>query len=383
MFFMVTYGSLCLISFLNHFGSDPSYRPTFRSRWYISLLGFLVSLWLMFKINWGYALLAIFAMILIYTAISWTHKDRKGLESIFRGAIIQLNKRLQVYLQKSNRLKKSEEWRPAAICISGSTFQRDEAFYLMEWIAHKYGFATYIHLIQGYYSKQTHEEAAKMLNKLVEKADKRRNNVYVDTLISPSYTSAIAQTIQLPGISGMDNNMMVFEYDKANPSDLDQIIDNYNLVKAGKYDVCILGSSHKRFNYKNGIHVWIRSFDYENSNLMILLSYIISGHPDWKKGKIRIFEICREEDLEKNRNYLVELLKTGRIPITEKNIQIIRKDEKVSSKVLINQHSADAGLTIIGFRAEHVRLHGAALFADYDNIGEVLFVNSHRQKEIM
>jgi amino acid transporter len=382
MFFMVTYGSICLISFLNHFGSDPSYRPTFRSRWYISLLGFLVSLWLMFKINWGYAFLAIFAMILIYTAISWYHKDRKGLESIFRGAIIQLNKRLQVYLQKSGRLKKSEEWRPAAICISGSTFQRDEAFFLMEWIAHKYGFATYIHLIQGYYSKQTQEEAAKMLNKLVEKADKRRNNVYVDTLISPSYTSAIAQTIQLPGISGMDNNMMVFEYDKAIPSDLDQIIDNYNLVKAGNYDVCILGSSHKRFNYKNGIHVWIRSFDYENSNLMILLSYIISGHPDWKKGKIKIFEICREEDLEKNRNYLVELLKTGRIPITEKNIQIIKKDEKVSSKVLINQHSADAGLTIIGFRAEHVRLHGTALFADYDNIGEVLFVNSHRQKEI-
>ena len=31
MFFMVTYGSLCLISFLNHFGSSPSYRPSFKS----------------------------------------------------------------------------------------------------------------------------------------------------------------------------------------------------------------------------------------------------------------------------------------------------------------------------------------------------------------
>ena len=40
MFFMVTYGTLCLISFLNHFGSSPSYRPSFKSRWYISLLGF-------------------------------------------------------------------------------------------------------------------------------------------------------------------------------------------------------------------------------------------------------------------------------------------------------------------------------------------------------
>jgi amino acid transporter len=35
MFFLITYGSLCLISFLNHFGSPPSYRPRFKSKWYL------------------------------------------------------------------------------------------------------------------------------------------------------------------------------------------------------------------------------------------------------------------------------------------------------------------------------------------------------------
>ena len=382
MFFMVTYGSLCLISFLNHFGSDPSYRPTFRSRWYISLTGFLISFWLMFKINWIYALLAISLMILIYIGISRVHKERGGLQSIFRGAIIQLNRKLQVYLQKSTRIKKTEEWRPSAVCISRASFLRDEAFQLMEWIAYKYGFSTYIHLIEGYYSKQTHEEAAKVLDKLIAKTDKRKNNVYVDTMISPSYTSAIAQTVQLPGISGMDNNMMVFEFDKSNPVELDQIIDNFKLVKAGNYDVCVLGSSHRRANFKNGIHVWIRSFDYQNSNLMILLSYIISGHPDWHRSKIRIFDICREDELEQDRKNLVELVKTGRIPITEQNIQIIKKDENISSKVIINQHSADAGLCIIGFRAEHLKHYGADIFNGYEQVGDILFVNSHRQKEI-
>ena len=39
MFFMVTYGALCAVSFLEHFASNPSYRPTFHSRWYLSLLG--------------------------------------------------------------------------------------------------------------------------------------------------------------------------------------------------------------------------------------------------------------------------------------------------------------------------------------------------------
>ncbi len=382
MFFMVTYGALCLISFLNHFGSDPSYRPTFKSRWYLSLLGFLMSFWLMFKINWVYAFVAIASMIVIYLLISRYHKNRKGLQSIFRGAIIQLNRKLQVYLQKSTRIKKSEEWRPAVVCISGASFIREEAFYLLEWIAHKYGFGTYIHLIEGYYSRQTHNEAQNMLDKLIEKAEARKNNVYIDTLISPSYTSAIAQTIQLPGISGMDNNMMLFEFDKTRESEIEQIIDNIKLVKAGNYDVCILGSSHKRFNFKEGIHVWIRSFDYQNSNLMILLSYIISSHPDWAKGKIKIFDIVNEEEVDQVRENMLELVKTGRIPITEKNIQIIRKDENVSSKKLISEHSSQAGLCIIGFRAEHVKAYGTDLFMGYDLIGDVLFVNSHRQKEI-
>ncbi|MEZ4950772.1 MAG: amino acid permease [Saprospiraceae bacterium] len=55
MFFMVTYGSLCLISFLQHFAADPSYRPKFKSKWYFSLFGALACFGLMFFMNAGYA----------------------------------------------------------------------------------------------------------------------------------------------------------------------------------------------------------------------------------------------------------------------------------------------------------------------------------------
>ena len=66
MFFMVTYGAICLISFLEHFSGDPSYRPTFKSRWYISLLGAVLSVWLMFKMNTSYAVLSILLMTAFY-----------------------------------------------------------------------------------------------------------------------------------------------------------------------------------------------------------------------------------------------------------------------------------------------------------------------------
>ena len=44
MFFMVTYGAICTVSFLEHFAADPSYRPAFRSRWYFSGFGAVISM---------------------------------------------------------------------------------------------------------------------------------------------------------------------------------------------------------------------------------------------------------------------------------------------------------------------------------------------------
>ncbi|HKK11655.1 MAG TPA: amino acid permease, partial [Flavobacteriaceae bacterium] len=66
MFFMVTYGALCLISFMQHFAADPSYRPSFKSKWYLSLLGAIMCIYLMFKINTTYAMAAIAFKTLLY-----------------------------------------------------------------------------------------------------------------------------------------------------------------------------------------------------------------------------------------------------------------------------------------------------------------------------
>lgn len=379
MFFMVTYGALCLISFLNHFGSSPSYRPSFRSKWFVSLIGFVISVWVMFMINPMYALLATVFISLIYLMINIYHKQRNGLETIFSNALFQLNRNLQVYLQKTRKRKNESEWRPSAICVSEDSFKRDAAFKLLNWISFRYGFGTYIHLLRGYFSKASSEDATSDMERLIKHFKTTSNHVYVDTMISPSYTSAIAQSIQLPGISGMENNMVILEFEKAHPDNLKAIVENFSLVHSGSFDVCILGSSPNSINFKEGIHVWLKATDEENANLMIMLSYIILGHPDWAKSNIKIFEICKpgmEEEVQKN---LDKLVADGRLPINTKNIEIITEQENISPKSVINERSAHAGLTLIGFREEHLKHQGREIFLGYDHLGDVLFVNSHKQ----
>ena len=382
MFFLITYGTLCLISFLNHFGSPPSYRPRFRSKWYFSLAGFLLSVWVMFMINPFYTLIATVIIVVVYLIIEHSNKDQKGLVNIFQGAIFQLNRRLQIFMQKQQTDMDKEEWRPSAICISPHSFTREKVLDLMRWISHQHGFGTYFHFIEGYYGKQTHLESQEILKELIDSLKERISTLYIDTMISPSYTSAIAQVIQSPSISGMENNMVVFEYDKNRPDELSRILENINLVQAGDFDICIFGSCKTPIKFRNGIHVWIRTTDEKNTNLMILLGYIIMAHPDWKRSYIKIFNISTDCQSEEVKRELEDLIATGRLPITLTNIEIITMSEYQSFGEAVAAHSHNAGLTIIGFH-EYIIKHGNIdYFTEFDGIGDVLFVNAIQSKEI-
>ncbi|MGB4293930.1 MAG: hypothetical protein WBJ37_13745 [Bacteroidales bacterium] len=383
MFFLVTYGSLCMISFLNHFGSSPSYRPSFKSKWFISLAGVVMALWAMFKIDTLYAALSIIVMSGVYFFIHYYHRDREGLESLFANALFQINRNLQVYLQREKSKKRLKEWRPSAICISKDSFNRQNAFKLLSWISFRYGFGTYLHWIEGYYSKATNNQACEELSKLIQLYETAHQHVYVDTIISPSYTAALVQAIQVPGISGMENNMVIFEYDKENPENLPEIIENIGLVKAGNFDICILASSSKVTNYKNGIHIWINHNEPENASLLILMGFIILGHPDWKKSNISVFMTCRQGDYVATRQQLTELVITGRLPITLKNIEIIEEEPGVTTRNLINEKSSLAAMVMTGFNITALKHDGESLFNGYDNTGTMLFVNSRNQKEIV
>jgi len=165
--------------------------------------------------------------------------------------------------------------------------------------------------------------------------------------------------------------MVIFEYDKDNPENLEEIVENIGLLRAGNFDVCLLASSRKDFIFKNGIHIWINSSESENSSLLILLSFIISGHPDWKKTNIKIFEICQPERYEETKKGLSELVRTGRLPITEQNIEIILEKPGLSQKKLINEKSSNAALTMIGLKHSW-----ESTLTCYDELGTVLFVTS-------
>jgi len=382
MFFMVTYGAICLISLLEHFSADPSYRPTFRSRWYISLLGAVLSFWLMFKMNATYALTSVIFMALIYIYISKYNTSRGGIIKLFKGVLFQLSRQLQIFVRKKEYNSADDHWRPFAICISDITLQNRDAFDFMRWISHKYGFGTHMHFIEGYLNKESHLQSQKTLTKLHRLAEGSKSKVYLDTIISPSYTSAIAQVIQLASISGKGHNLIVLEFERGKKEKLEQIIKNHHLLTATDLDVCILSSTYRSFGYYREIHIWISADDYQDSNLEILLGYILLGHENWKDATIKIFSIYTEGTIENQKERLLNLIQKGRLPISPSNVNLIERDPSVAVKLIINEHSASADFTLIGFDEEVLERQGTEYFEGYDKLGNILFVNSMNKKEI-
>jgi hypothetical protein len=323
-------------------------------------------------------------MALLYLTIARFNPDRGGLARIFKGAIFQISRQLQVFLQKSSRQGEDdgESWRPALVCMSTSSFSRLDALELMRWISHRFGFGTYIHFIKGYLSRSTLQQSRTVHKRLIHLADVSASNIYMDTLINPSYTQAVSLVAQLPGISGKENNLILFEFDKSAPEQLDAIVENYTLVAAADFDVCILGTSERGFGYCQEIHIWVTPTDYDNAGLMILLSYIILGHPDWKNGQMKLFAIFPEDEIEEQKEKMLSLIRSGRLPISAKNVELIVRKPGAKRRAIIEERSRDADLTVLGFVGQQIRHEKADFFKGYDGLHNLLFINSTHEIEL-
>ncbi|MBD3236253.1 MAG: amino acid permease, partial [Candidatus Eisenbacteria bacterium] len=198
MFFMITYGSLCAVSFLEHFAGNPSYRPTFRTQWYLSLLGALACLVMMFQMQPVYAAAAIVVMALIYSGLRRSRREERDLSAVLRGVLHQLTRHLQVLSQKRRVPRDAANWRPSLVAISPHSLDRLAAFEMLRWISHYYGFGTYIHYIQGPLNLENSRDAREVLARLIDQTEASHAGIYVDTIIAPSFRTAVAQIVQIP-----------------------------------------------------------------------------------------------------------------------------------------------------------------------------------------
>jgi hypothetical protein len=382
MFFMVTYGALCAISFLQHFAALPSYRPSFRSRWYVSLLGAFMSLFLMFQMDPLFALLALVVMVALYLGIRSGQSGRGDLAAMFQGVITQATRHSHIQLQRSAR-SLSDEWRPSVIMISAQADERAAPQELLKWLCHRHGFGTYLQFVKGQLNPETYKESRKILARLIQKTHSRNSDLFVDTMVSPSMRTALAQSLQVPGVSGMENNTALFEFSQHDgPEARDEAASGSKLASTVQMNSLVLRHGEHFFGGRRLLNVWLTWHDQRNTNLMILLAYVILGHPDWEDAEVRIFAAFPEAEIADRQVEAREMIASGRLPVSAKGIRMIGTDDQVDFERLVATRSATADLTLLGFTQERLAEKGPSLFERHPSLREVLWVCAEQQLQI-
>ena len=383
MFFMVTYGALCLVSFLEHFAARPSYRPSFRSTWWVSLFGAVVCLLMMFQMGPLYAVLAIVVMAGLYALVRASHGGQDDLSSIFGGVMAQAARTFQIRLQKSEALEDPSHWRPSVIMITPRTFDRSAPLQFMAWLSARFGFGTYLHFIPGRLERRTYLESREVQRRLVDLVSEKHSEIYVDTIISPSMASALAQSLQLPGVSGIENNTILFEFSVHDaPRILEEMQSGLSLASVPRMHRMVLRHGDHFFGNRKQIHIWLTWHDYRNANLMILLAYILLGHSEWQAGEISVFAAYPHDQVAQRTAQLDEMIDEGRLHLSRKNVQVIPTDDRVDFGRLVVNRSADADLVILGFTESRRREKGSDLFLRHPDLNDVLFVSAAEQIDI-
>ena len=380
MFFMVTYGALCTVSFLEHFASNPSYRPTFHSRWYLSLLGTVMCGLMMVQISALYALIAIVLMVGTYIGLRRSRQGERDFAAIFQGTMFQLTRWLQTTLQKSRVMTSEGGWRPSIVAVTRLGERRLGHFDLLRWICHRHGFGHFIQLFLGDYTFPNEIKARLHVDELIKRTEVSRAGIFVDTLISPTFQLALTQIVQMPGISGLPNNSILFEFNQENPEEIDEVRQGARIAVNSLFNVLVLRSTNYRFGYKSSIHVWVTEENLKNAPMMLLLAYIIIGHTDWKGAEIRLFACSDSRDAEREANELSTLMKEGRLPISMQNVTSIFYDSTEALEEDVSHHSAQADLIITGLTSEDLDSDELPqILQRYNGVKDVLFVHSIEQ----
>ncbi len=374
MFFMVTYGALCAISFLEHFAARPSYRPSFRSKWYPELLGShpLPPP----DVPDGPAVCRPG-----HRAHDRPLPDHPGLPA-------RRGRRPLGHLPRRHDPAHPLPPDPAPEdAAPGLAAQRHHdhlpdlrpvlspAYALVAMP--RYGFGTYLHFIQAMLNRETFLESQEVLDRLIEGIEETDSAIYVDTIISPSMASALAQTLQVPGVSGMENNTILFEFSvHDSPEVVEEVVRGCHLASAPRMNRLVLRHSDHFFGNRKNIHLWLTWHDYRNANLMILLSYILLGHPDWDGAEIHIFAAFPHQEVEEQTALLNQMISEGRLPISVKNLQIIPTDDRVDFAAMVERESYAADLVVLGLTEARLREKGAELLLRHPVLQDVLFVSA-------
>lgn len=342
MFFLNTYAVVNLVAALENLAGNPSYRPTFKVHWLVSLGGAIGCYTTMFLINGTATVIAMIITIGIFIHLSrqdfhvpWGDV-RDGLWfSLARFAIFKLEK------SEPHPLN----WRPNILVFSGNPKTRQQLVELASWLEKGKGLITLNQLLMG--------DKEGLLPRIKPAQKMLKNFININKLhalehvhVADSFREGINQIVQAHGLGHLKSNIVLLGWCRNASREHEfagLIRDLHNMQKT----VLSLNISDEGgFGKQQKIDVWWGGLE-NNGKLMLLIAHLISRNPDWIGCTINLNMIINDEQARQTtQTNLENILKQAHID-AQVNI-IVPESPKVQVPYLIKKYSQDSDLVILG-----------------------------------
>ncbi len=290
IFFLTLYVTINLSAALERLVRDPSYRPTIKAPWALSLLGSVAAIAVMFLIKWYVCLAAIGLELVLWLYLRHRTLQRRwgDVRAGFWVALARF-----ALLQLKGHALDARNWRPHILLFAGNVTKRIGLVRMAGWFNQNRGVLTVCDVMIGEPGQDS------------ERVDRRRETLdaalgahglvgFSEVDVVREFESGVVDITQANGIAGLQSNTVMFGWPRKHErleSDLRIMRSITQLRKSvilAKLDPPA-GPSRRR-----GIDVWWRGKQ-NNGDLMLLLAHLLMMNPEWRRATLRIRSIVVNE----------------------------------------------------------------------------------------
>ncbi len=339
--FLTLYVVINLSAGLEQLVGDPSYRPTIRVPWYVSFVGSIGAISVMFLIN---AMACVIAVVLELALYLFLRRQalKKEWGDVRAGAWLALAR--FALLKLRGRARDPRNWRPNILVFVGSLAKRLGLVRLACWFNHDRGVVTACQLVTGNLKQDSTDIEA--LTAEMDRTLADANLVaFSEVNVMPDFEDGVVSVAQANGIAGLQSNAVMFGWSDK-PGRLESRLRILRaLSRAGKSTlIARLNWAHEPGQEKR-IDLWWGGLQ-NNGDMMLLFAYLLCLNPEWNGARLVVRSIVGdEEEHAKMVESLAALIPEARI---QADTEIILRRDGQAVAEIIHERSRDADVVFLG-----------------------------------
>ncbi len=344
MFFLITYAVTNLAATLYSILKPPTFRPSFKTPWYIPFYGVVGSYIVMLLINATATTVATLLLLILYGFLRKRH-FKQAWGDIKTGTLVSIAK--FCLLKVSEKKQDPKEWRPNVLVFSGAPGERPYLTDFAKFLSFNDGIITLVNILdkRDKNCNNITEIKNKETEKLISYIKENKLDFFPKIIVEGIKEGTFSKISQYYGFGTIEANTALFGWGKNRENQLKLVNDINNLMKLKK-DVLILNPNQdKGWGKREKIDIWWGGKG-GNFALMTFIAHTLVDSPEWKRSGIRIMKIVNSEEEEKIFGTAYKkLLKAARL---EAEIVIVPNSPQREFKELIRKYSSSSDLIILG-----------------------------------